>query len=219
MFNHDNSPALPDTPKFSREMEQALVSAARGMTPGRPSRAARLRGPAIAGLAAAAVAIGAGIGIDHALSNGPGSKSPGSSHSPGGARARPVGTHLASFSVNRAADGTVTVTLYSDHTPDATALRRALAAAGVPALVTVGRVCFQPGPVSDLGQALSRPPHVPFGTAVVTITPSAIPSGSELSFGYFFLPGGNGGGIHVTIVPDHAHLTCKKDPPFGPLPR
>jgi len=214
MFNRDNSPAVPDIPKFSRDMEQALVSAARGTTSRRPSRAARLRRPAIAGLAAAVVAIGAGIGIDHALGSRPAGQSLGSSHSPGGA-----GAHLASFSVDKAADGTVTVTLYSSHAPDAAGLRRALAAAGVPALVTVGRVCFEPRPISDLGQVLSRPPHVPLGTAVVTITPSAIPSGFELSFGYFFLPGGNGGGIHVTIVPDHAHLTCKKDPPFGPQPR
>jgi hypothetical protein len=213
MFNRDGSPALPDIPTFSRDMEQALVSAARAAASRRPSRAARLRRPAIAGLAAAVVAIGAGLGIDHALSSGPASKSPGSSHTRGG-----TGAHLASFSVDKAANGTVTVTLYSNHAPDAAGLRRALAGAGVPALVTVGAVCFEPGPVSDLGQVLSRPPHVPFGTAVVTITPSAIPSGSELSFGYFFLPGGNGGGIHVTIVPDHAHLTCKKDPPFGPQP-
>jgi len=215
MFSRDDSPALPDTPTFSRDMEQALVSAARTATSRRPSRVVRLRRPAIAGLAAAAAvaAIGAGIGIDHALGSGPASKSRGSSRTPGGA-----GAHLASFSVDRAADGTVTVTLYSSHAPDAAGLRRALAGAGVPALVTVGRVCFEPGPVSDLGQVLSRPPHVPFGTAVVTITPSAIPSGSELSFGYFFLPGGKGGGIHVTIVPDHAHLTCKKEPPFGPQP-
>jgi len=215
MFNRDDGPALPDTPAFSQDMEQALVSAARGTTSRRPSPAARLRRPAIAGLAAASavVAIGAGIGIDHALGGRPASKSQGSSHTPGGA-----GAQLASFSVDRAANGTVTVTLYSNHAPDAAALRRALAGAGVPALVTVGRVCFEPGPVSGLGQVLSRPPHVPFGTAVVTITPSAIPSGSELSFGYFFLPGGEGGGIHVTIVPDHAHLTCKKEPPFGPQP-
>jgi len=53
---------------------------------------------------------------------------------------------------------------------------------------------------------------------MITVTPSAIPSGSELSIGYFFLPGGNGGGIHVTIVPDHMHLTCTAEPAFGPQP-
>jgi hypothetical protein len=213
MFSRDDSPVVPGTPAFSRDMEQALVSAARATTSRRPSRAARLRRPAIAGLAAAVVAVGAGVGIDHALGSRSASNSPGSSRTSGSA-----GTNLASFSVQKAANGTVTVTLYSNHAPDAAGLRRALAGAGVPALVTVGTVCFEPAPVSDLGQILSQPPHVPFGTAVVTITPSAIPSGFELSFGYFFLPGGNGGGIHVTIVPDHARLTCKKDPPFGPQP-
>lgn len=89
----------------------------------------------------------------------------------------------------------------------------------MPALATVGTVCYVPGPVSGLGQVISRSPHVPFGTVMMTVTPSAIPSGSELSSGYFFLPGGNGNGIHVTIVPVHAHLTCKAEPPFGSQPK
>lgn len=218
MFSSENSPALPDTPEFSRDMEKALIAAARGRSSHRPSRAARLRKPAIALVAAAAVVIGAGIGIDHALSDGPVSNSLGSSRGTAGAGARPVHIHLASFSVNRAANGTVTVTMFSNHTPDAAALRKALATAGVPALVTVGTVCYVPGPVSGLGQAISQSPHAPFGTAIITVTPSAIPPGEELSIGYFFLPGGNGGGIHVTMVPAHAPLTCKAEPPFGPQP-
>ena len=85
MFSRENSPASPDTPKFSRAMEKALIAAARGRSSHRPSRAARLRKPAIAFLAAAAVAIGASIGIDHALSNGPVNNSRGTA----GAGARP----------------------------------------------------------------------------------------------------------------------------------
>jgi hypothetical protein len=211
MFSLENRPALPDTPKFSRDLEQALIAVASGGSSRRRRPVSRLRRPAIAGLAAAAIAIGAGIGIDHALGSGSAGSSPGET----GAGTRPVHIHVATFSVARAANGTVTVTLFSNHAPDAAALRRALAQAGVPALVTVGTVCYVPGPVSGLQQAISRPPHVPFGTAMLTITPSAIPSGSELSIGYFFMPGG-GGGIHVTLVPDHARLTCKAEPPFGP---
>lgn len=131
MFSSENSPALPDTPEFSRDMEKALIAAARGRSSHRPSRAARLRKPAIALVAAAAVVIGVGIGIDHALSDGPVSNSLGSSRGTAGAGARPVHIHLASFSVNRTANGTVTVTMFSNHTPDAAALRKALATAGV----------------------------------------------------------------------------------------
>jgi hypothetical protein len=218
MFSRDNSLALPDTPEFSQGMEQALIAAARGRSSHRPWLAARLRKPAIAWVAAAAVAIGTGTGIDHALSDGSVSNSPGSSRGTAGAGARPVRIHLASFSVDRAANGTVTVTMFSNRTPEAAALRKALATAGVPALVTVGTVCYVPGPVSGLGRAISQSPHAPFGTAIITVTPSAIPSGSELSIGYFFLPGGNGGGIHVTMVPAHGPLTCKAEPPFGPQP-
>ncbi len=117
MFSRENSPAMPDTPEFSRAMEKALIAAARSRSSHHPSRAARLRKPAIAVLAAAAVAAGASIGIDHALSNGPVSNSLGSSPGTAGAGARPVHIHLASFSVDRTASGTVTVTMFSNHAP------------------------------------------------------------------------------------------------------
>jgi hypothetical protein len=218
MFSRETNPVLPETPAFSQAMEQALIAAARGGSSHRPSRAARLRKPAAALLAAAAVAIGAAVGISHGLGNGPAGNSSGSERGTGRTGSEPVHIRLASFSVDKAANGSVTVTMFSNHAPQAAALGNALARAGVPALVTVGTVCYVPGPVSGLGQAITRPPHVPFGTAVITVTPAAIPPGSELSIGYFSLPGGNGSGLHVTIVPAHAHLTCKAEPPFGPQP-
>jgi hypothetical protein len=217
MFSRETNPALPETPAFSHAMERALIAAARGRSSRRPSRAIRLRKPAAAVLAAAAVVIGA-VGISHALGNGSAGNSSGRASRTGRTGSEPVHPRLASFSVDKAANGSVTVTMFSNHAPRAAALRNALAKAGVPALVTVGTVCYVPGPVSGLGQAITRPPHVPFGTAVITVTPAAIPSGSELSIGYFSLPGGSGSGIHVTIVPAHAHLTCKAEPPFGPQP-
>jgi hypothetical protein len=48
----------------------------------------------------------------------------------------------------------------------------------------------------------------------VTISPAAIPPGSELSIGYFQVSGGSG--IHITLVPEHASLTCTSTPPARP---
>lgn len=128
-------------------------------------------------LAAAAVAIGAAVGVSHALGNGPAGNSSGRARGAGRTGSGPVHIRLASFSVDKAANGSVTVTIFSNHAAQAAALRNALARAGVPALVTVGTVCYVPGPVSGLGQVISRSPHVPFGTVMMTVTPSAIPSG------------------------------------------
>ena len=97
---------------------------------------------------------------------------------------------------------------------DPAALRHALAEAGVPALVTVGRVCYVPGPSAVLGQVLGPPQHVPGGNSVVNIAPAAIPRGWELSIGFFQVP--NGGGIHVSLVPENGSLTCTPLPPAPP---
>lgn len=117
MFSRETNPALPETPAFSQAMEQALIAAARGRSSHRPSRAVRLRIPAAALLAAAAVAIGAAAGISHALGNGPGGNPPGIARGPGRTGSAPVHIRLASFSVDKAANGSVTVTMFRDHAP------------------------------------------------------------------------------------------------------
>jgi hypothetical protein len=210
MLSPEGRPAPPAIPHFSRDMEKSLVAAARASSPRRQLRAARLGRLAAAGIAAVAVAVAAGVGIDHAVSNG---HSAAVGH---GSAERPVHIHVAAFSVDSNAGGTVTVTLIRDHVPDPGALRHALAEAGVPALVTAGSVCYLPGPSGALAQAVSPPRHLADGSSIITITPAAIPAGSKLSIGYFQLPAG--GGIHVSIVPDHAPLTCTSTPPARPAP-
>jgi hypothetical protein len=190
-------------------MESALVAAARAGSPRRPARAARLGRHAAVGIAAAAIAAAAGVGFDHAVSNGHSAAS-------GGSAGHIVHIHDAAFSVDSNAGGTVTVTLARDHALDPGALRHALAEAGVPALVTAGSVCYVPGPSAALAQAVSPPRYLADGSTTVTITPSAIPAGSKLSIGYFQVPGG--GGIHVSLVPDNAPLTCTSTPPARPTP-
>jgi hypothetical protein len=202
MLSLDDRPVPPEVPWFSRKMEEFLVSAAQASPARRPSRR-RVRYAAV-GLAAAAVAAATALGIDYGTAGGP---------SPGGSPATTQGgvhIHLAAFSVVANADGTVTLTLNQGQLFDPSTLREALAKAGVPALVTVGSVCTAPFSSDALPQVISRAPGQPGGRSVTTITPSAIPSGEELSIGYF----ANGNGLHISLVPDNAHLTCRTAPPF-----
>lgn len=213
MLNLDERPPLPEIPKFSRDMERALVAAAKGAgSPGRPAMVTWLRSRAAAGIAVVVVAAAAGAGIGYAVTN---------SHSAGraatGHSGHSVHIHAAAFSVDSSGAGTVTVTIMRNHVHiDPAALRHALAEAGVPALVTAGRVCYVLGPSAVLGQVLGPPQHRPGGDSVLTITPAAIPRGWELSIGFFHVP--NGGGIHVSLVPDNGALTCTSLPPAPPRP-
>jgi hypothetical protein len=205
MLSADRRPVPPAIPSFSRDMEQALVAVARASSPARPTRSVRRAKWAAACIAAAAVAAAAGVGIDHAVGSGP----PAASHPPAG---HAVHIHVAAFLVDTGPGGTVTVTLLRDYAPDPSALRQALAGAGVPALVTVGSVCSAPVPSSALNQVLTSRRHLADGTTILTIVPRAIPAGWELNIGYFQVPGGNG--IHVSLVPEGAPLTCRSAPPF-----
>ena len=200
MLSLDDRPVPPEVPWFSRKMEEFLISAAHASPARRPSRQ-RARYAAV-GLAAAAVAAATAAGIAYGTAGGP---SPVTSPTRSA-----VHIHLAAFSVDTNSDGTVTLKLNQGQLFDPATLRQALAKAGVPALVTVGSVCTSPYPSNALPQVISRPLGQPRGRSVTTITPSAIPSGEELSIGYF----ANGNGLHISLVPDNAHLTCRSTPPF-----
>jgi hypothetical protein len=214
MFSLDDRPAPPAAPRFSQDMEQFLVAAARSGPPRRSAPAARRRRYAATGVATAAVAAAAAVGIGYAGGSSghlPGARPASSS---GAARHGGVHIHTAAFSVDTNPGGTVTLKLTMGQLFSPSAMRQALAKAGVPALVTVGSVCTVPGPSAALPQVLSRSPGQPGRTTITTITPSAIPVGEELSIGYFAVP--DGGGLHISLVPDHAHLTCTSSPPGPP---
>jgi hypothetical protein len=159
----------------------------------------------MAAAAAAAVLVAAAVfGIAHAAGPsgipGPGSQPPG-----------PAGP--GRFSVTTA-NGLVTLRLTPGQLRDPGALRRALAHAGVPALVTAGSVCYVPGPSALLPRVLPARHHEANGSTAWTIDPSAIPSGVELSIGYYQVP--QGFGIHISLVPEHGSLTCHATPPVPP---
>jgi hypothetical protein len=202
MLTINRQPPLPELRQFSQQMETFLVAAADTRTVRRPGR---VRSYVAATATAAAVIVAVIVGLAH--SQGPG---PNPNPSPGPVR-------LASFEVSTAPGGLVKLTLSPGQLRDPSALRQALTKVGVPALVTVGQVCYVPGPSVILTQVLSSPPqHLPDGKTVWTITPSAIPKGIELSIGYYHVTAGFG--IHVTLVPDHTALTCTASPPTPPHP-
>jgi hypothetical protein len=206
MHNLDDHPTPPEVPKFSAALEAFLAQEVRDGLPshrtGRPSRA---RTYALAGVAAAAVVVAVvvfavSVGHGSAPSQNAGNETP------------PV--HLAAFSVDPLPGGRIALTLPQNEIFDPVAVTAALRKAGVPALVTVGSVCTVPGSSPVLGDVISAPMKEANGQTLTTITPSAIPAGQELSFGYYHVPGG--GGLHVALVPLNAHLSCTPGPP--PIP-
>jgi hypothetical protein len=111
---------------------------------------------------------------------------------------------LAAFSVTNGPGGSTTLTLYKgpkDPQLDPTALREALARHGIPALVTVGTFCRStPEASASLGQVVHAS-NLADGSAMV-INGQAMPSGTELSIGYFE------GHVRMTLIEDGASLSC-----------
>jgi hypothetical protein len=100
--------------------------------------------------------------------------------------ANPVEPQLTAFSISAGANGTSALTLRKgqQYRLDPAALRQALAQHGIPALVTVGEACDSIPEPAGLDQAVSAR-RQPDGTVTLTINPRGMPSGSELSIGYF----------------------------------
>jgi hypothetical protein len=207
MFSLDEHPDPPVLPRFSRDMENLLVAA---VTANPARRQSRVRTYIAVGMATAAIAVGAAVGIEQAThTEHPSTTSSPPSQQPGGA-------NLAAFTVTTNPDGTVTLSLAQDQIFDPATLRQALANAGVAAIVTVGKVCYLAHPPRTYNGSpaqVLRSAQVD-GRTVTTITPSAMPGGTELSIGYFAVSGG--GGVHIVLVPDNAPLTCTTSPPPAP---
>jgi hypothetical protein len=134
--------------------------------------------------------------------------------------------HLAAFTVAAGPDGTTTLTLNPGQVVDPNAVRQALAAHGIPALVTAGEFCrtaVQPAPgvggvaVLSGGPARTIPPgEKPAGPGPIVIYGSKIPSGVELSIGYRQDP--NDREISFALIVAGAPLSCTSIPDHGPHP-
>jgi len=98
---------------------------------------------------------------------------------PSGTGARSVHIHLAAWSVNTNPNGTVTLTVRQ--LTHAAQLQRALAEAGVPAIVTFGEQCLNTqnqNALQKAGVTFKVSAHPPGEI----ITPSQIPAGTKLLF-------------------------------------
>lgn len=140
------------------------------MARGRARRRHRLSALAATGVAASVVA---GLGLWGIGGSG---ATPGTGGS----------VELAAFTVASGPNGSSTLTLRkgAQYRLDPDALREALAQHGIPAVVTLDKVCDTNPEPAGLDQVVSSR-RLPDGSVVTTFTPSAMPAGSKLSIGYF----------------------------------
>jgi len=155
------------------------------------ARSRRLR-RGLAGAGAGGIALGVGL----ALAVGSGTS------------ARSVHVNLDAWSVNTLSNGLVYVDVRELR--DSVLLRRTLARAGVPAIVTFGEFCTEAsgGNAGNLQQILGK--AAPGGEPKLTIKPAAIPAGSELSIGIVSVPSESANELQASfgLVTEGSQLTC-----------
>ncbi len=168
---------------------------------------------AVAGLATAGVAAGTALALGLAGVLGP-ARAPGT--------IRPGTIRTASFTLVSNANGTATLTINPKELLDPTALQSDLAQYGIPAMVTSGSFCSSDPHPAGFARVLSFNPPGP-GTwtpqsgaqPTITIDPSAMPAGAELSFGYFQLSSGQYSGEQQAdvVLINTGSYTCTSTPP------
>jgi hypothetical protein len=176
------------------------------MARGRARRTRRLS--AVAGVSVAGAAAGTALALGLTGVLGP---------------ARTPGTiRTAAFTLVSNANGTATLTINPKELLDPAALQSDLAQYGIPAKVTSGSFCSSDPPPAGFSQVVSFQPAGP-GTVTpqsgvqptITITPSAMPAGAELSFGYFQLSSGTYSGeqqAELVLINTNSY-TCTSTPP------
>jgi hypothetical protein len=128
----------------------------------------------------------------------------------------------ASFTLVSNANGTATLTINPKELLDPAALQSDLAQYGIPAKVTSGSFCSsdphpagfsQVVPGQPTGEGSSSPQSGVQPT--ITIDPSAMPAGAELSVGYFQLSSGEYAGSQQAdvVLIDTSSYTCTSTPP------
>jgi hypothetical protein len=129
---------------------------------------------------------------------------------PPAAGPHPATAQLAAFTVGTAPGGMTVVTLRkgAQYRLDPDALRQALADHGIRALVTVGTSCDTSPETGGLDQVVSSRREAD-GAVYLTIDPATLPTGSELSIGYY--PNGTSFALIVAGAP----LRCSAVPPGG----
>ena len=208
-MNHDEH---PNDSALTRELRDSLSALAAPERPplatitnrGHAHQRRRLAGFAGLGVTGAAAGTALALGLTGVLGAAP-ARSTGTIGT--AAPARSTGTiRTVAFTLTRNANGTDTLTLTHSQMFDPAALQRALAQHGIPALVKTDTFCSSnpaapdPHSIGALtvqlanGHPLPKPSpavrtvvpanFVPADTVTV-INPAAMPSGTELFFGYF----------------------------------
>jgi hypothetical protein len=176
------------------------------MARGRARRTRRLTAVAGLSMAGAAAVTAVALGLTGAL---------GPARAPGTIR-------TAAFTLASNANGTATLTINPKELLDPAALQSDLAQYGIPATVTSGSFCSSDPPPAGFSQVVSMQPAGPFTTTpqsgeqlTITIDPSAMPAGAELSFGYFQLSSGQYAGEQQAdvVLIDTSSSTCTSTPP------
>jgi hypothetical protein len=125
------------------------------------------------------------------------------------------------FTLTSYSDGTDTLTLNPTELLDPTALQNDFQQYGIPAVVTTGSLCTSDPAPAGFSQAVTAPgPGTGTGTPsgeqpTITIDPSAIPAGTELSVGDFQLSSGPYSGSQQAdfVLIDTNSYTCSNTPP------
>ena len=173
------------------------------MARGRARRTRRLS--AVAGLSVAGAAAGTALALGLTGVLGP---------------ARTPGTiRTAAFTLASNANGTATLTINPKELLDPAALQSDLAQDGIPAKVTSGSMCSSDPAPAGFSQVVSVnwPPNAsPSGVQpTITIDPSAMPAGAELSVGDFQLSSGQAAGQQQAdfVLIDTSSNACSSTPP------
>jgi hypothetical protein len=129
----------------------------------------------------------------------------------------------AAFTLVANANGTATLTINPRVLLDPSTLQSDLKQDGIPAMVTVGSFCSSDPPPAGFLRVVSFQPK-PRGSGrqqavahpTVTFNPSAMPAGTELSFGNFQLA--NGQQTSFALI-DTGAYTCTGTAPTAPPPQ
>jgi hypothetical protein len=136
------------------------------------------------------------------------------------APARSTGTiRTAAFTLAGDSNGTVTLTIGLGELLDPATLQSDLAKYGIQAKITIGSLCSSDPAPTGFSQVVSQYPNGPGRSGpgihpTITIDPSAMPAGTELSVGDFQLSSGEKQADFVLI--DTGSYTCSSTPPPAP---
>jgi hypothetical protein len=208
---------MSDIDELSTELRELRDATATVSVPAPPQLAAiaaqgrrfrRRRRVAVAGTSLACATAGTALALN--LINGAG-PSPVSDPAPAPGSEVPARIHTAAFTLVSNQDGTVSLTIDPSELFEPSVLENDLARYGIPALVTVGTVCTSDPAPAGLSEVESFEPGGPGENGTITIDPSALPAGSEVSFGTLDLKGDVRASYSSLI--DANSYTCAETPP------